>query len=108
MALAIPTTTPGEETCGRDKMTPPTYSPTQVDEPPYASTYARAFTHTLTRWGGGESARGAHTRTKKILLTTVGEDVGPLAPSNAPRFILLYSWAHLSEPNSLVRAPLSL
>jgi hypothetical protein len=55
MALSIPTTAPGEETCGKDRTTPPTYSPTQVDEPPYASTYARAFVHTLTRWGGGES-----------------------------------------------------
>jgi hypothetical protein len=39
----------------RDRTTPSAYSPTQVDEPAYAATYARVFTHMLIRWGGDKS-----------------------------------------------------
>lgn len=46
--------------------------------------------------------------TKRGFLPTMDKDLSPLALCNAPRFILLYPWAHLSGPNFLVRAPLSL
>lgn len=87
MTLVVPTTAPGEG----DRTTPPTYSPMQVNKSAYIVTYAIIFTHTLTRWAKASLVVGAGTTTKRRFLATTGEDVGSPAPSDAPRFILLYS-----------------
>jgi hypothetical protein len=49
MTPTVLTTTPSEKTGGGNNTTPPTYSSMQDYVTLYAATYARAFTHTLTR-----------------------------------------------------------
>lgn len=68
MTPTVPTTTPDKEIGTGDRATPSTYSHMQVDELAYVATYARAFTHTLTSWGEGESGqRGTRDNQEKVL-----------------------------------------
>lgn len=55
MISNIPAVEVGEETDGGDTTSLSTCSPTQDGEPAYPASYARAFTHMVTRWGGDES-----------------------------------------------------
>jgi hypothetical protein len=84
------------------------YPSRHANVPAYASVYARAFTHTLTRHGEGESSQRIHTVTKRRYLPAAREDFGPPALCVAPRYILFYSRAHLLGSISLVCAPLRL
>jgi hypothetical protein len=65
MTLVVPTTTPGEEMCKRDRTTPSAYSTMQDDELAYAAAYTVAFARTLTRQDDGKTRHGIHTMTKQ-------------------------------------------
>jgi hypothetical protein len=98
MTSNIPTT----ETSEADRSTLSKYPPMIV----YIAAYTRAFAHTPTKQGEGQTSQRICTVTKRRYLPTAGEDLGPPTLFAAPRSILLYSWAHLPGSSSLVGAPL--
>jgi hypothetical protein len=76
MTPTVPSTTSGEETDGGVRMTPST-SPMQLDEPAYAATYGRAFTHTLARRGEGESGQRSTRGDQEKIPAHRGRRPGP-------------------------------